>query len=205
MNRITCLIFFLLTGNLSPILAMNIYHDPRMLPSYMDKFLMPEYDILRITANASPNNDLVFEVKTRGETRSDNTNDYLLLHILHEKSYILLVPMNRTSEDQLLIYTRDLQSAHNLLTASPQIFRPLDQQPGFSAKRVHHGVQFSIPLNWINFNHDFGYDAYTVRANIRTDRLQINEIYDQAGKGRKEAPQFSAITLLNRLCATRRK
>jgi hypothetical protein len=36
---------------------------------------------------------------------------------------------------------------------------------------------------------------------MQGDMLQIIKIYDQARKGRQEARQFSAITLLNKICS----
>ncbi|HBV20863.1 MAG TPA: DUF1292 domain-containing protein [Nitrosomonas sp.] len=197
------LIVFMLAG-IPPVLAMSNEDDPRILISYMDKALTPELDILRVTAQALPDS-LVFQIKTRGERTGGESGDYLLLHITHGKSYTLLVPVNKAEQDKILMYEgAAIQSAHNTLSEPIKLSRKLDPQTGFSAQRIHHGVEFSVPLDWIDFGNDFGYDAYTAQVEIQDHAIQINELYDQAGKGRKEKKQYSAITLINKLCATRR-
>jgi len=75
----------------------------------------------------------------------------------------------------------------------------------FHAERIHHAINFFLPIYWVNFSNTLGYNTYTVEAKLTDHSVYIEKIYDQAGKGRKTAKQFSAITLMNTLCATRRK
>ena len=90
-------LLFSMMGGLS-VSAMQVEPDPRMIISSMDRSVSPELDILRVTADVSPDNRLVFEVKTRGE-RIDGIDgggdDYLLLQILHEKAYVLFIPVSK--------------------------------------------------------------------------------------------------------------
>ena len=59
-------LLFSMMGGLS-VSAMQVDPDPRMIISSMDRSVSPELDILRVTADVSPDNRLVFQVKTRGE------------------------------------------------------------------------------------------------------------------------------------------
>ena len=70
-------------------------------------------------------------------------------------------------------------------------------------ERIHNAINFFLPIYWVNFSNTLGYNTYTVEAKLTDHSLYIENIYDQAGKGRKTAKQFSAITLMNRLCAIR--
>ncbi len=83
------------------------------------------------------------------------------------------------------------------------MIRPTSE--AFHTERIHHGINVSLPIDWINFGNTLGYDAYTVKAKLKDNSVYIEKIYDQVGKGRKAAKQFSTITLMNMLCATRRK
>lgn len=207
MNRVlTLLAIFVLTG-ISPVSAMNIYDDPRILISYMDRSLTPEQDILRVTVNVTPDNFLVFQVKTRGEQHGREHSDHFLLRVTNGKPYILLVPIDKEMGDKVFMYEDAIESENNMLLESaikPITFNASDLQTKISARHIRNGVEFSIPLDAINFGNNFGYDAYTVQASMQADTLQINRVYDQAGKGRGEVKQYAAITLLNKLCATRK-
>ena len=207
MSRIlTLLVIFVLTG-ISPVSAMNIYDDPRILLSYMDRSLAPEQDILRVTVNVTPDNHLVFQVKARGEQSGGEKNDHFLLRITNGNPYVLLVAIDKEKGDKVFVYEDVDESESNMLSEldiKPITFKVSNLQAEFSARHIRNGVEFSIPLDVINFGNNFGYDAYTVQASMQADTLQINEVYDQAGKGRGEAKQYAAITLLNKLCTTRK-
>ncbi|MBA2483393.1 MAG: DUF1292 domain-containing protein, partial [Nitrosomonas sp.] len=86
------LLLILLFMMVGPVSAMRLDADPRSIISFLDKSLSPELDILRVKTDISPDNHLIFQVKTKGEWIGVNEHDYLLLQILHEKTYALLVP-----------------------------------------------------------------------------------------------------------------
>ncbi|HRQ06458.1 MAG TPA: DUF1292 domain-containing protein, partial [Nitrosomonas halophila] len=65
--------------------AMSLYDDPRMIYSYKDKALAPEIDILQVSTRISPDDELVFQVKTRGERAMGAIGDYYLVKI-HQTS-----------------------------------------------------------------------------------------------------------------------
>jgi hypothetical protein len=65
-------------------------------------------------------------------------------------------------------------------------------------------VEFRVPLDWINFGADFGFDAYTVNATEQKQILQIHTVYDQARRGNLSTTQVSAITLLNAICSPKK-
>jgi hypothetical protein len=197
------MIFIMLAG-IGPVFAMSNYDDPRMLLSFKDKSLTPELDILRVKVKVSLDNQLIFEVKTRGERINGETGDYFLLQFINGKSYTLLVSINRIKGDKVLVYENTLQSKPNTPSFLPKGLKKLSPKAGFSAIRIHHGIEYFIPIDWIDFGNDFSYDVYTAQASIQGDTLHIGEVYDQAGKGRKEEKRFSAITLLNELCTTRK-
>ena len=208
MNRILTLLTVLVLTGISPVSAMNIYDDPRILLSYMDRSLAPEQDILRVTANVTPDNHLVFQVKTRGEQSGGENSDHFLLRITNGKPYVLLVPIDKEKGDKVYMYEDILESENNILSETavmPNTFKASNLQAEFSARHIRNGVEFSIPLDVINFGNNFGYDAYTVQASIQPHSLEIDEIYDQARKGSGEVKQYAAITLLNKLCATRKQ
>jgi hypothetical protein len=184
--------------------AMQIDADPRTIVSFMDKALSPELDILSVATDISPDNHLVFQVKTRGERVEGESGDYLLLRILHERVYVFLVPINKGDGDKILMYASVLQPDHQVL---PQLLEQSRENgvPGhLKVKRVAKGAEFMLPVDWIDFGKEFGFDAYTVSARIQGDTLEISRIYDQAGKGRSGSNTFSAVTLLNKLCTPQR-
>src|SRR5699024_7000399 len=106
--------------------------------------------------------------------------------------------------DKVLLYENTSSSDLNTLSSLSKELKKLSPKTGFSVKRIPHGIEYFIPMDWIDFGSDFSYDAYTVQASVQGNTLHIREIYDQAGKGRKEEKRFSAITLVNKLCTTRK-
>lgn len=204
MIKLVILVIFFTLTDIVPTFAMSNEDDPRLLASYMDKSLSSELDILRVTAQTLPGK-LVFQIKTRGEPVDGETGNYFLLQITNDKPYLFLVPVNNTSKDNILMYEGISQSEHIALAESVNTLKRMVLPPGFSMQRIHHGIEFSLPLDWIDFSSNLSYDAYTAHADTQESVLKINEIHDQAGKGRKNKKQYSAITLLNKLCATRRK
>jgi hypothetical protein len=204
--QLLVLLFSMMVG--LPVSAMQVEPDPRMIISSMDRSVSPELDILRVTADVSPDNRLVFEVKTRGE-RIDGIDgdgdgeDYLLLQILHEKAYVLFIPVSKKKGDRVLIFEGSLQAeSHTLpkvLTAStePRL------QAGSDVRRIFRGAEFTVPVDWIDFGGDFSFDAYTVKASIQGNTLIVGDVYDQARKSRAGEKRFSAITLLNKICTPR--
>ncbi|WP_240761485.1 hypothetical protein [Nitrosococcus wardiae] len=191
-------------AGIAPVFAMNNYDDPRILLSFKDKALTPELDILRIKAKVSSDNQLIFEVKTRGERINGEAGDYFFLHLINGSSYILRVPVNQIKGDEVLVYESTLQSKPHARSSLPEELRKSSLKADFSAKRIPNGIEYLIPMDWIDFGNDFSYDAYTAQVSMQGDTLSIDKIYDQAGKGRKEEKRFSAITLLNKLCTTRK-
>lgn len=186
------------------VFSMKINPDPRVVVSFMDKSISPELDILRITADISPNNShFVFQVKTRGERMQGDSKDYLLLHLTHGKTYVLLLPINKEKENQILVYERIPQSSNNDQSPILGKFRKNSHLMNFNVIPIFRGGEFSVPLDWINFNKNFSFDAYTVQARIEGDVLEISKIYDWARKGKIQGNenQLSAITLLNKICA----
>ena len=75
---------------------------------------------------------------------------------------------------------------------------------GFTARRVPRGVEFRVPLAWIDYSEKIAFDAFTIRGRLADTTFRIEEVYDQAGKARKEERRVSPVTLLNNLCATRK-
>ena len=88
--------FFLITA---PVSAMQIEADPRIIISFMDNSLPPELDILRVTTDVSEDNHLIFQVQTKGERVSGKNSDYILLNILHEKTYELIILLNKETKE----------------------------------------------------------------------------------------------------------
>ena len=188
----------------APVSAMNIDADPRAIISFMDRSISPELDILRVTTDISPDNHLVFQVKTKGEWDNGEDNDYLLLQILHEKNYALLIPLNEETESRILIYEGELQPENHLMSTAYSESELHDLYAGFNAKHIARGAEFTVPLDWVNFGADFSYDAYTVQAEVQENTLQISKVYDQARKGRPEEKRITAITLLNNICSPKK-
>jgi hypothetical protein len=187
----------------SQILAMNIYDDPRTIFSYKDKQLAPEVDIMHVATKISGNDQLVFQVKTRGERETGETSDYVLLKIRHDQTFALIIPVNRASEQKALLYQSSTQTEPTGQTQLPRKFDQLISDTGFTARHIDNGIEFLIPIDWINFGTLLSYDAYTIQANSDGHQLYINKIYDQARKGREEK-LFPAFTLLNKLCSPKR-
>lgn len=204
MNTKILLTVFLLLY-VAPVLSMNNYDDPRELLSYMDQSLVPELDILRVTTKISPQNNLIFQVKMRGESAHAKKNTYTLLQITHGDTYGLLIPINKNHKAPILMLKQASNSKKDNRTGLARKFIKQPAPKAFSADRINQGVNFSLPIDWINFGDTIGYDAYTVQARLAGNTVYIEKTYDRAGKGRKTAKQFSAITLMNTLCATRRK
>jgi hypothetical protein len=102
------------------------------------------------------------------------------------------------------MYESVLQPDHHAL---PQVLEQSRENavPGhLKVKRVARGAEFMLPVDWIDFGKEFGFDAYTVNAHVQGDTVEISRIYDQAGKGRSGSNTFSAVTLLNKLCTPQR-
>lgn len=201
MNRaLIAVVLLMVMGSVS---GMRINPDPRVVVSFMDKSIAPELDILRVMADISPDNHhLVFQVKTRGERIQGNDHDYLLLHITHGKTYVLLLPINKEKENQMLVYERLPQPDDDDLLILGK-FKGNSHLTNFNITSIFRGGEFSVPLDWIDFNTNFSFDAYTVQARIKGDTLKISKVYDWARKGKthnNEKP-LSAITLLNKICA----
>ncbi|PTQ82258.1 hypothetical protein C8R21_10518 [Nitrosospira multiformis] len=184
--------------------AMQIDADPRTIVSFMDKGLSPELDILSVTTDISPEDHLVFQVKTRGERAQGEVADHLLLRILHGKVYVFLIPINKENGNKVLMYETALQPDYPLLPQVLEQSRENDMPRHLKVERVARGVEFTLPLEWIDFGKDFGFDAYTVSAQVQGDTLEISRVHDQAGKGRGGSNKFSAVTLLNKLCTPQR-
>lgn len=203
--KIKILVTIFLTLCAAPVLSMNNYDDPRKLLSYMDRALPPALDILRVTTKITPENQLIFQVKMRGESSDLAQNEYILLHITHGDHYALLIPANKNSPVSAILLKQAPHTALDQRMKLAKVFERQSQPATFQANHIHHGVNFSLPVDWIDFGNTLGYDAYTVQARLTDDTVHIEKIYDRAGKGRKIAKQFSAITFVNTLCATRRK
>lgn len=200
-RTLIAIVLFMTMGAAS---GMRVDPDPRVVVSFMDKSISPELDILRVTADISPDNShFVFQVKTRGERIQGDNNDYLLLHITHGKTYILLLPVNKEKENQVLVYERSPQFGNDDKFPVLGKFRGNSHLMNFNVTPVFRGGEFSVPLDWIDFNTNFSFDAYTVQARIKGDTLEISKVYDRARKGKIQGgeKQFSAITLLNKICA----
>ncbi|PTN11049.1 DUF1292 domain-containing protein [Nitrosomonas aestuarii] len=187
-----------------PVSAMQIEADPRTIISFMDKSLSPELDILRVTTDITPDNHLVFQVKTKDERIEGEGSDYLLLNIQHEKNYVLLIPLSKAKGDNIRVYEGAPQPGTELTSIKFEESSINKLHEGFDARHISRGAEFIVPLEWINFGADFGFDAYTVRAEIVDNALLISKVYDQARKGRAAVKQISAITLLNNICSPKK-
>ncbi len=189
---------------ISPASGMRIDADPRMIISFMDRSLPPELDILRVTTDISADNHLIFRVQIRGERISGDNNDYVLLNIQHEKTYALMIPLNKEADETLRIYEGELLSTNQLTSIAFKESDINSEHAGFSARHINRGVEFMVPLDWINFGADFGFDAYTVSATIQKHVLHIDAVHDQARRGNISINQVSAITLLNAICSPKK-
>ncbi|SEP01922.1 hypothetical protein [Nitrosovibrio sp. Nv6] len=184
--------------------AMQIDADPRVIVSFMDKSLSPELDILSVATDISVDNHLVFQVKTRGERADGEAGDHLLLRILNGKIYGFLIPINKEDGDKVLMYESAPQHDGAILPQVLETSRGNARSVALNAKRIVNGAEFILPLDWVDFGENFGFDAYTVKAHVQGNIVEITEIYDQAGKGRGGRNIFSAVTLLNKLCTPQR-
>ena len=185
-------------------LAMNNYEDPRVVLSYMDKSLDGSRDILRLTTAVDGNTHLVFEVKTRAEHRDPQPGDYVLLEISQGQSHQLLVSIDPELGDDVLVYEQDLAPGGSIRSLAESSLKAGSREGVFSVRRVPRGVEFLVPLDWIDYREKIAFDAFTIRGQRSGASFRVAEIYDQAGKGQKERRLFSPITLLNNLCATRK-
>src|SRR5690606_28500656 len=179
MIRAVVLLPLLMIGALTAS-AMQIDADPRTIVSFMDKSLSPELDILSVATDISPDNHLVFQVKTRGERADGETADHLLLRILHRKVRAFLIPINKEGGAKVLAYESALQPDNPALPQALEVPRGNGLPAGLDARRIVNGAEFTLPIDWIDFGVDFGFDAYTVKVHRRGNIAEIVEIYDQA-------------------------
>lgn len=198
------MVFIQLALMASPASGMRIDADPRMIISFADQSLSPELDILRVTTDVSEDNHLIFRVQTKGERISGDRNDYVLLNIQHEKTYAMIIPVNKETGEAVRIFEGEFLSSGSLTAIALRQSDLSDQHTGFNAKHFNRGVEFKVPLDWINFGADFGFDAYTVNATEQKQILHIHTVYDQARRGNLSTTQVSAITLLNAICSPKK-
>ena len=195
-------LLFSMMGSLS-VSAMQVDPDPRTIISPMDRSVSPQLDILRVTTDVSPDKRLVFQVKTRGEQIDGEDDDYLLLQILHEKAYVLFIPVSKEKGDRVLIYEGSLQLERHTLPKVLIASMEPSLKAGSDVRHIFRGAEFTVPVDWIDFGGDFSFDAYTVKASIQGNTMIVGNVYDQARKGRAGERRFSAITLLNKICTPR--
>ena len=186
------------------VLAMNNYDDPRMILSYMDKSLPGARDILRVTTSISNDDELIFRVKTRAEAKKATSGDYLLLQVRQSRSHQFLVPIGPEFGDSVLAYQEDPLAPGDSPDLQPGNSLSSSGASALNARRIANGVEFVVPLTWLDFSEKIGFDAYAVRGQASADNFLISEVYDRAAKGMKRDRMISPITLLNNLCATRR-
>lgn len=177
---------------------MEINVSPRTIISSRDKSLAHELDILRVNTDISGNNYLVFQIKTKGERSLGEVNDYFVLQIIHNKNYFLFIPINKDNKIKVSVYEESFNDKNVLL--SPALLKK-SPDDNFLVKRATNGVEIFLPLEWIDFSGNLGFDAYTVQADILENEIMVNKIYDRAIKDRNRERMFSAITLFNKLCA----
>lgn len=188
----------------SYVLAMSNYDDPRVVLSYMDKSLDGARDILRLATAVSGDTHLVFEIKTRESEREPQAQDYVLLQISQGGTRHLLVPIDSESGDAVLDYEDVFPPKARAAGLAGSRLGPGPGDGVFRARRVPRGVEFLVPLAWIDYREKIAFDAFTIRGRPSGAGFVIDEVYDQAGKGRREVRRISPITLLNNLCATRK-
>ncbi|SDY02146.1 hypothetical protein [Nitrosomonas halophila] len=204
MKYLSCL--FVTLGMLSVIPqgnAMSLYDDPRMIYSYKDKALAPEIDILQVSTLISPNDELVIQVKTRGERATGEIGDYYLVKIHQISTHAFVIPVSRTEASGIQLYAGLEQSDDLEPYRLLKRFIEADTNHPFRMAYIDNGFEVYIPLSWINFAATFSYDVYTVRAGREGQHLTLENVYDQARKGREE-PKIPALTLVNRLCSPKR-
>ena len=189
----------------SPVaLAMNNYDDPRTILSYMDPSLAGARDILRVTTAIAGDEFVVFQVKTREEGAGSGEGDYALLQLWQDRSHQLLIPLAPELGEGVLYYEGATLSAGASHTLTGGELGAASGASAFTARRIPRGVEFVVPLAWLDYGKKMGFDAYTVRGRPVGDGFVIEEVLDRAAKGRPEERLISPIMLLNNLCATRR-
>lgn len=182
--------------------AMEINRDPRSIISFRDNSLSPELDILRVTTDISNDDQLLFRIRNRGEAIEGNKNNYFILDILHNKHYFLVVPLHAQQESTVSIYEASLDNPD--LSLSQHYPSTQEKDLTVSMSRIANGVILSIPIAWIDFSKNIGFDAYTAELTKQSDKMQVVHIYDQAIKSKTQEKMFPAITLFNKLCAPKR-
>ena len=182
--------------------AMEINLDPRSIISSRDNSLSPELDILRVTTDISNDDQLWFRIRNRGEAIEGNENNYYILNILHNKHYFLVVPLNAQQESTVSIYEASLDNPD--LSLSQHYSSTQEKDLTVSMSRIANGVILSVPIAWIDFSKNIGFDAYTAEITRQGDKMQVVHIYDQAIKSKAREKMFPAITLFNKLCAPKR-
>ena len=182
--------------------AMEINLDPRSIISSRDNSLSPELDILRVTTDISNDDQLLFRIRNRGEAIEGNENNYYILNILHNKHYFLVVPLNAQQESTVSIYEASLDNPD--LSLSQHYSSTQEKDLTVSMSRIANGVILSVPIAWIDFSKNIGFDAYTAEITRQGDKMQVVHIYDQAIKSKAQEKMFPAITLFNKLCAPKR-
>jgi len=188
----------------APGLAMNGYDDPRVVLSFMDRSLQAAHDILRLTTRISGDEELVFQVKLRGEVAQTRGDEYVLLQLQHQRSHLWLVPLGSSEGGASLSYQGDPFDLEGSRRISNGQLDVAAAEAGFTARHIPHGVEFSIPLSWLDYGEEIGFDAYTVQGRPTETSFVIEEIYDRAIKGSMVERRVSPIMLLNNLCATRK-
>ena len=187
----------------SPCFAMNNYDDPRVILSYMDKSLLGAQDILRVTTTISDDR-LVFQVKTREQAQLPGENDYLLLQFWQNRSHQILIPLGAGRGDTVLSYVSDAGPDPTTHVLAPGELSNSSGSPSFTVRRIPRGVEFLVPVTWLDYSQELGFDAYTVRGKVGPTSFAIETIYDQAAKGHHGERFISPFMLLNKLCATRK-
>ncbi len=182
--------------------AMEINLDPRSIISSRDNSISPELDILRVTTDISNDDQLLFRIRNRGEATKGNENNYFILNILHNKHYFLVVPLNAQQENNVSIYEASLDNQDLSLSQHYPLIQEKDLT--VSMDRIANGVTLSIPISWIDFSKNIGFDAYTAEIAKQGDKMQVVHIHDQAIKSKAREKMFPAITLFNKLCAPKR-
>jgi len=182
--------------------AMEINLDPRSIISSRDNSLSPELDILRVTTDISNDDQLLFRIRNRGEAIEGNENNYYILNILHNNHYFLVVPLNAQQESTVSIYEASLDNPD--LSLSQHYSSTQEKDLTVSMSRIANGVILSVPIAWIDFSKNIGFDAYTAEITRQGDKMQVVHIYDQAIKSKAREKMFPAITLFNKLCAPKR-
>lgn len=197
------LIAALLLLTATSVNAMEINRDPRSIISSRDNSLSPELDILRVTTDISNDDQLLlFRIRNRGEAIEGNENNYFILSILHNKHYFLVVPLNAQQESAVSIYEASLDNLD--LSLSQHYPSTQEKDLTVSMSRIANGVILSVPIAWIDFSKNIGFDAYTAKITRQGDKMQVVHIYDQAIKSKAREKMFPAITLFNKLCAPKR-